>query len=64
MFWKFCVGLRHDVNIRTVRSMTSLNLILHVCDIRKFVMAISHGKQRLLHKCDEKKDLMVPKLCH
>ena len=29
--------------------MTSLNLILHVCDTRKFViMAILHGKQGLL----------------
>ena len=23
MFWNFCVGLRHDVKICTVRSMTS-----------------------------------------
>ena len=31
----------------TVRSMTSSNLILHVCETRKFVMAILHGKQGL-----------------
>ena len=23
MFWNLCVGLRHDVNVCTVRSMTS-----------------------------------------
>ena len=40
----------HDVNIRTVRSMTSSNLISNVCETRKFVMAILHGKQGLL--CD------------
>ena len=45
MFWNFCVGWRHDVNIRrpTVRFMTSLNLISNVCETRKFVMVILHG---------------------
>ena len=31
MFWNFCIGSPQDVNICTVRSMTSLNLISHVC---------------------------------
>ena len=50
MFRKFCVGLLHDANIRTVRSVTSLNLISHVFETRKIVIAILHGKQGLL--CD------------
>ena len=35
MFWNFGVGWRHDVNICTVRSMTSRNLISHLCETRK-----------------------------
>ena len=51
MFWNFCVGWRHDVNIWTVRYMTSWNLISHVFETRKFVKAILHGKLGLL--CDK-----------
>ena len=52
MFWNFCVEWRHDVNVCTVRSMTSHNLISHVYNIiRKFVMVILHGKQGLF--CDK-----------
>ena len=42
--------------------MTSLNLISHVCETRKFAMAILHRKQRLL--CDKisfDSDYFVPK---
>ena len=38
--------------------MTSLNLILHVCETRKFVMAILHWKQGLL--CDKSNSLSNP----
>ena len=38
--------------------MTSLNLISHVCETRKFVMAILHWKQWLL--CD--KNRLGPKV--
>ena len=42
MFWNFSVGWRHDVNIRAVRYVTSWNLISHVCETRKFVMALCY----------------------
>ena len=51
MFWNFCAERRHDVNIRTVRYMTSGNLTSHVLETRKFVMAILHWKQELF--CDK-----------
>ena len=35
-----------------------MNLISHVCQTRKFVMAISHGKQGLL--CDKYKKKLCP----
>ena len=38
-------------------TMTSLSLISHVCETRKFVMAILHGKQGLL--CDKTHSLYV-----
>ena len=55
--WNFCVGWCLDVNICTVRSMTSWNLISHVCKTRKFVMAILNKKQRLLW--DKKKKYLT-----
>ena len=46
-FWNFCVGWRHDVNICTVlRPMTSWNLISHLCETRKLVMAILQTKKK------------------
>ena len=48
MFWNF---LRRNTCTCTVLPMTSRNLISHVCKTRKFVMALSHWKQRLL--CDK-----------
>ena len=39
------------MKIYTVRSVTSSKLISHVCETRKFVMALLHGKQGLL--CDK-----------
>ena len=50
MFWNFCVGWSHEVNIWTMQYMTSWNLISHVLEKRKFVMAVLHWKQGLL--CD------------
>ena len=44
--WIFAQIDSLDVNIRTVRSMTSWNLIAHVCETRKIAMAILHGKPR------------------
>ena len=52
MFWNFSVGWCHDVNIRTVQSMMSRNLISHMFETRKFIMAILHWKQGLL--CDKR----------
>ena len=40
--------------------MTSLNLISHVCETRKFVMAILHWKQGLL--CDKDDSFILPNL--
>ena len=40
--------------------MMSWNLILHVCETRKFVMAILHGKQGLL--CDKMQTIDWSKL--
>ena len=51
MFCNFCVGWRHDVNVCTVWYMMSWNLISHVLETRKFVMAILQRKQGLL--CDK-----------
>ena len=48
MFWNFGAGIQR---YRVLWPMTSLNFISHVCETRKFVMAILHRKQGLL--CDE-----------
>ena len=39
--------------------MTSLNLISHVCETRKFVMAILHWKQGLELLCDKLRYIIV-----
>ena len=44
MFWNFRVGIHRDSTL----TLKSLNLILHVCETRKFVMATLHRKQGLL----------------
>ena len=44
MFCNFCIGI-HRYRAMT---MTSLNLYSHVCETRKFVMAILHWKEGLL----------------
>ena len=41
--------------------MTSLNIILHAFETRKFVMALLHGKQGLL--CDKSMEQEFTKFC-
>ena len=44
--------------VTVLRSSTSWNLISNVCETRKFVMAILHGKQGLL--CDKRNSTSNP----
>ena len=48
MFWNFCLG----IHMYSASTMTSLNVISHMCETRNFVMAIKQWKQVLL--CDKK----------
>ena len=45
MFWNFCVGWRHYVNIWTVWYMTSWNQISRMFETRKFVLALYIGNK-------------------